>query len=207
MYQKYIKRICDVCTAAVALLLLAFPMAIVAVITKIDSPGPVLFKQTRSGTCRKPFVILKFRSMPTSTPADLPTDQFCGADQLTRWQRLIRRTSLDELPQLLNVLMGHMSIIGPRPALENQTELLRARDACGANDVRPGLTGWAQINGRDTLSDVEKARLDGEYVRTLGNGRFRGLLMDLRCFFGTFSVVLRSNGFSEGGPHSSESND
>jgi len=125
----------------------------------------------------------------------------------SRLQRLIRRTSLDELPQLLNVLMGHMSFIGPRPALENQTELLRARDACGANDVRPGLTGWAQINGRDTLSDMEKARLDGEYVRTLGNGRFRGLLMDLRCFFGTFGVVLRSNGFSEGGPHSSESND
>ena len=105
-----------------------------------------------------------------------------------------------------DVLQG--GILGKQiKALENQTELLRARDACGANDVRPGLTGWAQINGRDTLSDVEKARLDGEYVRTLGNGRFRGLLMDLRCFFGTFSVVLRSNGFSEGGPHSSESND
>jgi O-antigen biosynthesis protein WbqP len=174
-------------------------MLVVALITKLDSPGPVLFKQKRVGRGKKTFTMLKFRSMPISVPQDTPTHLLTEAAPLTKWQRFMRRASIDELPQLLNILAGHMSLIGPRPALWNQEDLIAARDEGGANDVRPGLTGLAQISGRDELGIPEKARLDGVYAQALKQGHFHGFSMDVRCFFGTFSVVLRGSGVQEGG--------
>ena len=199
MYQHVIKRILDLLAAVIALLLGAIPMLVVALITKLDSPGPVLFKQKRVGRGKKTFTMLKFRSMPIFVPKDTPTHLLTEAAPLTKWQRFMRRASIDELPQLLNILAGHMSLIGPRPALWNQEDLIAARDEGGANDVRPGLTGLAQISGRDEVSIPEKARLDGVYAQALKNGRFHGFSMDVRCFFGTFSVVLRGSGVQEGG--------
>ena len=199
MYQHVIKRILDLLAAVIALLLVALPMLVVALITKLDSPGPVLFRQKRVGRGKKTFTMLKFRSMPIFVPKDTPTHLLTEAVPLTKWQRFMRRASIDELPQLLNILAGHMSLIGPRPALWNQEDLIAARDEGGANDVRPGLTGLAQISGRDELGIPEKARLDGVYAQALKNGRFRGFTMDVRCFFGTFSVVLRGSGVQEGG--------
>jgi O-antigen biosynthesis protein WbqP len=199
MYQHVIKRILDLLTAVIALLLGAIPMLVVALITKLDSPGPVLFKQKRVGRGKKTFTMLKFRSMPISVPKDTPTHLLTEAAPLTKWQRFMRRASIDELPQLFNILAGHMSLIGPRPALWNQEDLIAARDEGGANDVRPGLTGLAQISGRDELGIPEKARLDGVYAQALKQGHFHGFSMDVRCFFGTFSVVLRGSGVQEGG--------
>lgn len=199
MYQHLVKRILDLLTALLALLLGALPMAVVALITKLDSPGPVLFRQQRVGRGKKAFTMLKFRSMPTTVSPNTPTHLLTEAVPLTRWQRFMRRASIDELPQLFNVLAGHMSLIGPRPALWNQEDLITAREALGANDVRPGLTGLAQVSGRDELDIAEKARLDGVYAQALKNGRFRGFAMDARCFIITFSVVLRGSGVQEGG--------
>jgi O-antigen biosynthesis protein WbqP len=199
MYQHVIKRILDLLAAVIALLLGAIPMLVVALITKLDSPGPVLFKQKRVGRGKKTFTMLKFRSMPIFVPKDTPTHLLTEAAPLTKWQRFMRRASIDELPQLFNILAGHMSLIGPRPALWNQEDLIAARDEGGANDVRPGLTGLAQISGRDELGIPEKARLDGVYAQTLKQGHFHGFSMDVRCFFGTFSVVLRGSGVQEGG--------
>ena len=143
--------------------------------------------------------MLKFRSMPTTVSHDTPTHLLTEAIPLTRWQRFMRRASIDELPQLFNILAGHMSLIGPRPALWNQEDLITAREALGANDVRPGLTGLAQVSGRDELGIAEKARLDGVYAQALKQGGFRGFAMDARCFIATFSVVLRGSGVREGG--------
>lgn len=199
MYQHVVKRMLDLLVAALALLIGAIPLLIIAIITRIDSPGPALFKQKRVGRNKKIFTMLKFRSMPTSAPKDTPTHLLAGTNPLTKWQRFIRRTSIDELPQLFNILVGHMSLIGPRPALWNQDDLIAERDEHGANAVRPGLTGWAQINGRDELSIAEKAALDGVYARRLNQGRFRGFAMDVTCFFRTFGAVLRSEGVVEGG--------
>ncbi len=199
MYQHVIKRILDLLTAILALLLCAVPMLVVALITKLDSPGPVLFKQTRVGRGKKTFTLLKFRSMPISVPKDTPTHLLNEAAPLTKWQRFMRRASVDELPQLFNILAGHMSLIGPRPALWNQDDLIAARDEDGANDVRPGLTGLAQICGRDEVSIAEKARLDGVYVQALKQGHLRGFFIDVRCFFGTFPVILSGKGVREGG--------
>ena len=199
MYQHFIKRMLDLLVASLTLLLGAIPMLVVALITKLDSPGPILFKQTRLGRRKKPFTMLKFRSMPTSIPKDTPTHLLTKAVPLTSWQRFMRRSSIDELPQLLNILVGHMSLIGPRPALRNQDDLIAARDSNGSNDVKPGLTGLSQINGRDELDTAEKARLDGVYAQALRNGHFRGFAMDVRCFFATFPVVLRGSGVREGG--------
>ena len=169
-------------------------MLIVSIIIKIDSPGPVLFRQKRVGRRKKYFTILKFRSMPVSAPHDTPTHELENAESLlSRWQRFMRRSSIDELPQLFNIFIGQMSIIGPRPALWNQYDLIEERDKYGANDVRPGLTGWAQINGRDELEIAEKARLDGEYVHKLSFG------FDCKCFFGTIGKVLHHDGVVEGG--------
>lgn len=194
MYRHFLKRVLDVVLSLLGLLILALPMLVTALIIKLDSPGPVLFRQTRIGLHKKTFTILKFRSMPVSAPHDTPTHQLQSeALQLSRWQRFLRRSSLDELPQLLNILVGHMSVIGPRPALWNQADLIAERDKYGANDVKPGLTGWAQINGRDELAIPEKARLDGEYVSRVG------FLFDCRCFFGTIGAVLRHDGVVEGG--------
>ena len=180
---------------------------ILAVAIKIDDPGPVLFKQKRiardnkDGTV-KYFYILKYRSMKTSTPKDMPTHLLKNPEQyITRVGGFLRKTSLDELPQIFNIFLGQMAIIGPRPALYNQTDLYEERAKYGANKVRPGLTGWAQINGRDELLIEDKARLDGEYVSRMS------LLMDLKCFFGTFLSVLRQDGVVEGGTGSINNDD
>lgn len=194
MYKHFFKRFMDILLSGLAIIILAFPMLIVSIIIKIDSPGPVLFRQKRVGRRKKYFTILKFRSMPVSAPHDTPTHELENADSLlSRWQRFMRRSSIDELPQLFNIFIGQMSIIGPRPALWNQYDLIEERDKYGANDVRPGLTGWAQINGRDELEIAEKARLDGEYVHKLSFG------FDCKCFFGTIGKVLHHDGVVEGG--------
>lgn len=199
MYQHVFKRLGDFLLATLAIILLAFPMLVIAIIIKADSKGPVFFKQKRVGKGKKLFTILKFRSMPTTVPKDMPTHQFEEKNQLSRWQRFMRKSSIDELPQIFNIWVGQMSIVGPRPALWNQDDLIAERDKYGANDVRPGLTGWAQINGRDELEIPLKAKLDGDYTAALRHGRFRGFGMDFRCFFGTFLSVLRSDGVVEGG--------
>ena len=193
MYKKFVKRTIDVILSFIGLAVLLLPMIIIAVIIKIDSPGPVFFKQKRIAIHKKHFYILKFRSMPTTVPKDLPTDQFRAEDMLSRWQKFMRKASIDELPQLINIFLGQMSIIGPRPALWNQEKLIAERDKYGANDVKPGLTGWAQINGRDELEDEVKAKFDGEYAQKIS------FLFDCKCFFGTISSVLRHDGVVEGG--------
>ena len=199
MYKHVFKRLMDILLSGIAILILALPMLIIAIVIKIDSPGPVFFKQKRVGIHKKTFTILKFRSMPTTVPKDMPTHQFNAKDQLSGWQRFMRKASIDELPQIFNIFVGQMSICGPRPALWNQDDLVAERDLYGANDVRPGLTGWAQINGRDELEIPVKAKLDGDYAAALNAGKFKGFAMDFRCFFGTFLSVLRSEGVVEGG--------
>jgi len=194
LYGKYFKRALDLVLSGVGIVVLAIPMLIVAVIVKIDSPGPVFFRQKRVGVHKTHFEIIKFRSMSTKAPKDMPTHLLTDAGSyLTRWQRFIRKSSIDELPQLFNIFAGSMSVIGPRPALWNQYDLLEERDKYGANDVKPGLTGWAQINGRDELPIEVKARLDGEYVERMSFG------FDCKCFFGTIMKVLKSDGVVEGG--------
>lgn len=193
MYQRFLKRLLDIVLSLLGLVVLALPMLAVAAAIKLDSPGPVFFRQKRVGLHKRYFTILKFRSMPVTVPSELPTDQFRGEDALSGWQRFMRSTSLDELPQLLNILAGQMSVVGPRPALWNQEELIAERDRYGANDVRPGLTGWAQINGRDVLTDTVKARYDGEYVEKLS------FVFDCRCVLGTVGKVLRREDVVEGG--------
>lgn len=167
---------------------------IIAIAIVIDDPGPILFRQERVGIHKKPFRILKFRTMKMDTPHDVPTHLLKNPDQyITRVGKFLRKTSLDEIPQLFNIVKGDMSIVAPRPALFSQEDLLEARDQYGANDIRPGLTGWAQINGRDELEIADKARLDGEYVQNIS------FLFDCKCFFGTFIKVLRHDGVVEGG--------
>lgn len=176
------------------ILVLGFPMLVIAVAIKADSKGPILFKQRRVGKGKKHFMILKFRTMRTDTPHDAPTHELSDPKRwITKVGGFLRKTSLDELPQLFNIFVGQMSVIGPRPALWNQFDLIEERDKYGANDVRPGLTGWAQINGRDELEIDVKARLDGEYIEKMSFG------FDLKCFFGTVKSVLKSDGVVEGG--------
>ena len=166
----------------------------VAPIIYIKSPGPIFFTQKRVGIHKTYFQIYKFRTMRTDTPKDMPTHMLANPEQyITKTGRFLRKTSLDELPQIFNIFKGDMSIVGPRPALWNQDDLVAERDKYGANDVTPGLTGWAQINGRDELEIPVKAKLDGEYVKKYG------FTMDVRCFFGTFLSVLRQDGVVEGG--------
>jgi O-antigen biosynthesis protein WbqP len=176
---------------------------IIAVWIKLDSRGPVFFRQTRVGIRKSTFEILKFRTMKKEAPKDVPTHLLSNSDQwITRAGWFLRRTSLDELPQLLQIFTGKMSIVGPRPALWNQEDLIAARDENGANDVRPGLTGWAQVNGRDSISIREKARLDGEYAAHVTFG------MDVKCLWKTVSAVLTRKGFQEGeNPENEESRD
>ena len=199
MYNNFVKRFLDLILSGVAIIVFALPMLVIAVIIKIDSPGPVFFKQKRIGIHKRTFTILKFRSMPTTVPKDLPTHQFNAKNQLTKWQKFIRKSSIDELPQLFNIFVGQMSIIGPRPALWNQDDLVAERDKYGANDIKPGLTGWAQINGRDELEIDVKAKFDGEYAVALNAGKFKGFAMDVKCFFGTVVSVLKFDGVVEGG--------
>lgn len=193
MYQS-IKRGIDFVLSFVGLVILSPLFLLLIIAIKLDSRGPVLFRQKRVGIHKSHFNILKFRTMRTDTPKDTPTHLLKNPDQyITRVGRFLRKTSLDELPQIVNILKGDMSIVGPRPALWNQYDLIQERDKYGANDVRPGLTGWAQINGRDELEIPVKAKFDGEYVKKMG------FLMDARCFFGTFLSVLRGDGVVEGG--------
>lgn len=194
MYQRFIKRFIDIVLSLVGLIVLAIPMLVFALIVKLDSPGPVLFWQKRVGIHKKTFMMPKFRTMYTDTPANMPTHLLSDPQKwITRSGAWFRKLSIDELPQILCIFTGKMSIIGPRPALWNQDDLIEERDKYGANDVRPGLTGWAQINGRDELEIPVKARLDGEYVQNLS------FLFDCRCFFGTIFKVLRHDGVVEGG--------
>ena len=194
MYKKGIKRIGDIVLSSLGIVFLAFPMLIIAIAIKIDDPGPVFFKQKRVGIHKTHFGLLKFRSMKMSTPHDTPTHLLANPEQyITKIGKFLQKSSLDELPQLFNIWLGQMSVVGPRPALWNQYDLIAERDKYGANDIRPGLTGWAQINGRDELEIDVKARFDGEYVQKMS------FLFDCKCFFGTFISVLRSDGVVEGG--------
>lgn len=189
-----VKRLMDVGISLAAAVVLAPVYIGLTAAIRLDSPGPVLFRQKRVGIHKKYFYILKFRTMRIDTPKDVPTHMLKNPEQyITRMGRFLRKTSLDELPQIFNILKGDMSLIGPRPALWNQDDLIAARDRYGANDIMPGLTGWAQINGRDELPIAVKAKLDGEYARKMS------FLFDLRCFFGTIRSVLTSDGVKEGG--------
>lgn len=194
MYKKYIKRVISVILALAAIIALGWLMVLLCIAIKLDSPGPVLFRQKRVGLHKKYFNILKFRTMRIDTPKDVPTHLLEDPEQyITRVGKFLRKTSLDELPQLFNILLGDMAFIGPRPALWNQFDLIEERERYGANDVRPGLSGWAQINGRDSLEIPDKARYDGEYVEKMSIG------FDLKCLFGTVKVVLNNSGVIEGG--------
>ncbi len=188
-----VKRLVDISLALVGLLLLSPGFLIISIWIKMDSNGPVFFKQKRVGKNKEYFYILKFRTMRTDAPKDMPTHMLQNAESfITKSGAFLRRTSLDELPQIINIFFGEMSIIGPRPALWNQYDLIEARDKCGANDIYPGLTGWAQINGRDELPIEVKVRFDYEYVEKMG------LFFDIEIFFKTFFSVLRSEGIKEG---------
>ena len=194
MYKRVMKRAIDMILSGAAIIFLTVPMLILAIAIKLDTPGPVLFKQKRVGIHKTHFYIWKFRTMRIDTPKDMPTHMLQDPQMwITKVGAFLRKTSLDELPQIFNIFMGQMSIVGPRPALWNQYDLLEERDKYGANDVTPGLTGWAQINGRDELEIPVKAKLDGEYVQK------QSFLFDCKCFFGTFLAVLRSDGVVEGG--------
>ncbi len=194
MYRKIIKRLIDIIVSGIGLIILSpFFLALVIAI-KLDSKGPVLFKQKRVGINKTYFNILKFRTMRIDTPKDIPTHLLKNPDQyITKVGKFLRKTSLDELPQIINIFKGEMSIIGPRPALWNQYDLIAERDKYGANDVLPGLTGWAQINGRDELPIDVKAKLDGVYIDKMS------FLFDVKCFLGTIVSVLKHDGVVEGG--------
>lgn len=200
MYKHFFKRLIDIVLSFIGIIVLALPMLVFAFIIKAEDPGPVFFRQKRIGIHKTQFSLLKFRSMKISTPHDMPTHMLENPEQyILRCGRWMRKMSIDELPQIFNIFTGKMSIIGPRPALWNQDDLIAERDKYGANDVKPGLTGWAQINGRDELEIPVKAKLDGEYVAALNAGHGKGFAMDCKCFFGTIKSVLRHDGVVEGG--------
>ena len=200
IYEKYLKRGLDVAMSFSGLIVLAPLYAGIALAIVIDDPGPVLFTQKRVGQDKTYYKLHKFRSMKMSTPHDMPTHLLENPDQyITKVGRILRKYSLDELPQIWDIFIGNLTIIGPRPALWNQNDLVAERDRYGANDVKPGLTGWAQINGRDELEIPVKARFDGEYVRALKKGSISGFLMDIKCFFGTIRSVADADGVVEGG--------
>lgn len=191
-YRK-VKRGIDICLSFCGIMILSPVWLLLAAAVKCESKGPVLFKQKRVGINKTYFYILKFRTMRTDTPKDMPTHLLKNPDQyITRVGKFLRKTSLDELPQIFNILKGDMSIVGPRPALWNQFDLIEERDKYGANNILPGLTGWAQINGRDELEIPEKAKLDGEYVKNMS------FALDLKCFFRTVLCVAKEDGVAEG---------
>ncbi|MBR4940441.1 MAG: sugar transferase [Clostridia bacterium] len=202
MYKSFFKRFLDILLSGAGIALLSPLLLVLVIAIKLDTPGPVFFVQKRVGRGKSHFGILKFRTMRTDTPRDCPTHLLQDPQQwITKTGKFLRRTSLDELPQLFNIFAGQMSVVGPRPALWNQFDLIAERDRYGANDVLPGLTGWAQINGRDELPIDVKARLDGEYVKNLSFG------FDMKCFFGTFRSVLKHDGVVEGGTGALEKED
>ena len=193
MYLKWIKRFMDFILALCGIVLLSVPMLLIALLIKLDSKGPVLFWQKRVGINKTTFMMPKFRTMRTDAPANMPTHLLNDPEVwITRVGKVLRKTSLDELPQMFSIFKGDMSIVGPRPALWNQTDLIAERDKYGANDVRPGLTGWAQINGRDELPIDVKAKFDGDYVKNIT------FTMDVKCFFGTIIKVIKREGIVEG---------
>ncbi len=193
MYKKFIKRGLDIVLSTGGIIILAIPMGFIALAIKFDSKGPVFFKQKRVGLDKEHFEILKFRTMRIDTPKDVPTHELSDPTRwITKVGKILRKTSLDELPQLFNIFKGEMSIIGPRPALWNQFDLIEERDKYGANGVRPGLTGLAQISGRDELEIPVKAKLDGEYVKKMS------FAFDIKCFIKTIGSVIKSEGFVEG---------
>ena len=199
---KFFKRTLDIVLSFLGMLALSPFFLLLVLAIKLDSKGPVLFKQKRVGLHKKHFYILKFRTMRIDTPKDTPTHLLENPEQwITKVGKFLRKTSLDELPQIWNIFVGDMSIIGPRPALWNQYDLIEERDRYGANDVLPGLTGWAQIHGRDELPIAKKAELDGYYVQHLSFG------LDVRCFFGTIKSVAKSEGVVEGGTGNMEKKD
>ncbi|MBM0272938.1 sugar transferase [Streptococcus suis] len=188
------KRILAIIISGIAIVVLSPVLLLIAIAIKLDSKGPVLFKQKRVGKNKSHFMIYKFRSMYVDAPSDMPTHLLKDPTaMITKVGAFLRKTSLDELPQLFNIFKGEMAIVGPRPALWNQYDLIEERDKYGANDIRPGLTGWAQINGRDELEIDEKSKLDGYYVQNMSLG------LDIKCFLGTFLSVARSEGVVEGG--------
>ena len=194
MYSNFFKRFLDFSLSLLALIVLSPFFLLIVLAIKIDDPGPVLFTQERIGKGKKYFKIYKFRTMKTTTPSDTPTHLLENPQQyITKVGAFLRKTSLDELPQIFNIFIGDMSIIGPRPALWNQDDLIELRDTYGVNSIRPGLTGWAQINGRDELLIEEKVRYDTEYLENLS------LKFDAKCFFATILSVLKSDGVVEGG--------
>lgn len=193
MYQQFGKRTLDIIIATVALGIFLVPMLLVVLWVKLDSRGPALFKQMRSGKNRVPFEVYKFRTMSTDAPSDAPTNAFKDAGSfITRSGKIMRKLSLDELPQLFNVIKGDMSIVGPRPVVLKEKHLLTLRQPLGANGVKPGITGWAQVNGRDELNDIIKSRMDGEYVTKLS------FKTDVKCLMYTFAAVLSLKGHKEG---------
>lgn len=194
LYKHFFKRFFDIVLSLLGIILLAIPMGIITLMIKWDDPGPAIFKQKRVGKGKSYFNLYKFRSMKLSTPHDVPTHQLENPNQyLLKMGEKLRKYSVDELPQLFNIFTGKMSIIGPRPALWNQDDLIAERDKYDANDVKPGLTGWAQINGRDELEIEVKARLDGEYVEKMS------FLFDCKCFLDTITKVIKHDGVVEGG--------
>lgn len=194
MYKFFLKRLIDLLLSFLAIVLLLPLWIALSIAIFVTDPGPVFFTQKRVGKNKKTFKILKFRTMKTSTPHDMPTHMLENPEQyITKIGKFLRKTSLDELPQVFNIFVSQMSIIGPRPALWNQDDLVAERDKYGANDIKPGLTGWAQINGRDELEIADKAKLDGEYVEKMS------FLFDCECFFGTIKSVLKHEVVVEGG--------
>jgi O-antigen biosynthesis protein WbqP len=194
MVYRFIKRIIDIVMSLIGMFLLSWLYLIIIFAIKIDSKGPVLFKQKRVGKNKKIFNILKFRTMHINTPKDTPTHLLKNPEQfITKTGCFLRKTSLDEMPQIWNIFIGQMSIVGPRPALWNQDDLIAERDKYGVNSLLPGLTGWAQINGRDELPIEVKSKFDGEYAEKIS------LAMDVKCFLGTIKSVLKREGIVEGG--------
>ena len=194
MYRRYIKRLLDIVLSAVGIVVLSPLFVIISAVIGIEDPGPVFFRQKRIGIHKSTFNIVKFRTMRVDTPRDMPTHLLTDPQKwITKVGAVLRRTSLDELPQILQILSGKMSIVGPRPALWNQYDLIAERYRYGANDVLPGLTGWAQVNGRDELGIEEKARYDGEYAQNISLG------FDMKIFFMTVGNVLHHRGVVEGG--------
>lgn len=200
MYKNGLKRVIDFVLSLIGIIVLLPVLLILVIAIKLDSKGPVIFKQKRIAKNKEIFDIYKFRTMRIDTPKEMPTHLLDNPDYfITKVGKFLRKTSLDELPQLFNILKGDMAVIGPRPALWNQDDLIAERDKYGANDIRPGLTGWAQINGRDELEIEYKAKLDGYYVEK------ESFFMDIKCFFGTIVSVFKSDGVLEGGTGSKES--
>lgn len=197
MYKKFFKRLFDIIFSLLGIIFLALPMLIIVIIIRIDSKGRAVFSQTRVGLHKKPFKIYKFRTMCVETPKNIPTRDLENPQEwMTKVGRFLRRTSIDEIPQLFNILKGDMSFVGPRPVIPVEYDLVNAREAYGANDVLPGLTGLAQISGRDDITIEEKSQIDGEYVACLVYGRFRGVSVDIKCLYKTIACVFKGEGIA-----------